>query len=120
MSSPDRLRQAQRRVKNKKGFVIHFAVYVATMVFLFIVNSLTSPDFWWFLFPLFGWAIGVVAHYITVYGFFGIGTASWAEKELAKEMEILDRVEELKLSGNELELKDRIELETDWDEDELV
>jgi two-component system LytT family sensor kinase len=43
--------RANKKVKAKKGFFVHFGVFCATVVFLFTINFLTSPKFWWFLFP---------------------------------------------------------------------
>ncbi|MDP9336475.1 MAG: 2TM domain-containing protein [Actinomycetota bacterium] len=51
------------------GFNIHLGVYIAVNLFLVMVWVLTSDGFKtmpWFLFPLGGWGIGLVAHYIAI------------------------------------------------------
>lgn len=56
----------------KTGFRIHFLVYLAVQVLLFFVwlstphSGETLP---WFVYPLLGWGIGVVAHYAVVRSF---------------------------------------------------
>ena len=48
---------------------IHLSVYVAVNVFLALVWAITSDGFSvipWFLFPLGGWGIGIVAHYAMI------------------------------------------------------
>ena len=53
----------------KVGFRIHLYVFLAVQVMLATIWWLTSNGgqvMPWFLFPLFGWGIGVVAHYLAV------------------------------------------------------
>lgn len=47
----------------KKGFKIHLGVTMMVSGLLVTINMLTLPQFLWFLFPLVGMSIGVVAHY---------------------------------------------------------
>ena len=46
----------------REGFVIHAVVYVAVNILLVVVNALTWSGQPWFLYPLFGWGIGLAAH----------------------------------------------------------
>jgi 2TM domain-containing protein len=51
------------------GFRIHLFVYVAVQVMLAAIWWFTSNQgevMPWFIFPLLGWGIGVVAHYAAV------------------------------------------------------
>jgi hypothetical protein len=64
----------------KGGLAGHLIPYVAVNGFLAFINLTFSPDFWWFLFPLFGWGVGVVSH-ITAYK---------AKKKAADEVEQID------------------------------
>lgn len=72
MSSDMQLRQeARARAEAKLGFYIHFAVYSGVNLLLFLIwFFITAPVnvFPWFLFPLAFWGIGIVAHYLTVFG----------------------------------------------------
>ena len=122
------LQKAKKRVKAKKEFFAHLMSYCLVIPFLFLVNFMTSPDFWWFLFPLGGWGMAVAGHYFSVFGFLGIQSWDWEKKELAKEMGRLKEQEEDAdfLAGNHrlpedrLELKERIKLPEEWDDQDLV
>ena len=53
----------------KWGFRIHLGVYAAVQLLLFTIWATTSHGGGvvpWFLYPLLGWGIGVVAHYLVV------------------------------------------------------
>ena len=56
-----------RRIARRQWFWLHFAVYATTQVFLIVIWALSSSSYPWFIFPLFGWGIWVVAH--AVYAF---------------------------------------------------
>ena len=60
-------RTAERRVNARIGFWIHALVYLAVNTLLITVNLMTSPHVLWFLFPLLGWGIGLLAHGLSVY-----------------------------------------------------
>jgi hypothetical protein len=47
----------------RKGFKVHVGVTVAVSGLLVTINMLTVPQFPWFVFPLCGMSIGVIAHY---------------------------------------------------------
>ena len=48
--------------RRRRGFAWHAGAFVAVNAFLFLVNFLTTPGEWWFLFSLFGWGVGLLAH----------------------------------------------------------
>jgi hypothetical protein len=65
------MRRAERRVKDKAGFYIHFACYLVVNIGLFIFfrsivqdNTNLIPILFG---PLFGWGIGIVAHFAAVF-----------------------------------------------------
>jgi len=55
----------------KKGFTIHLVAYITANLTLLLTNYLTTPflGFWfpWFIFPVSGWGIGLIAHYISAF-----------------------------------------------------
>ena len=58
---------ANRKMKMgqaKIGFKIHLTAYILVNTLLITVNLLFVPAFYWFVFPLIGWGIGVTMHYI--------------------------------------------------------
>ena len=68
---------AYREVKKeieRSGFIVHLSVYIIVNIMLAIVNLIYSPHKIWFIYPLFGWGIGIVMHYL-----FGV---RWIDKFL--------------------------------------
>lgn len=114
------IKKAKQKVQMKKDFFMHLGIYAPIMLFLFFINWMTSPDFWWAFFPLFGWGIGLMIHAVTIFGFFGFGSPSWESEEIAKEVERLSKNPKYSVDKDELELKERVELGKDWDEGEFV
>jgi len=50
-----------RQILKRRAFYIHFAIYLAVQLMLFAIWVLVGGGFPWFLFPLMGWGVGVVA-----------------------------------------------------------
>jgi hypothetical protein len=53
-----------RLIKKRRVFVLHLSVYVTTNLFLVVVWLMTGAGYPWFIFPFFGWGIGLVAHFV--------------------------------------------------------
>ena len=87
MSEEELYRLARKRVKGKKDFYIHFAVYFAVNVMLVIKWVVTGGGFPWFVFPLVGWGIGILFHFLSVFVF--SRTGDWEKREIEKEVERL-------------------------------
>lgn len=77
-------KKATERVKELKGFYANLTSYCLVIPFLVFVNLYTSPEYYWFWWPMLGWGIGVGSHALQT---FGIGR-NWEEKQIQK---ILDR-----------------------------
>jgi hypothetical protein len=60
--------QAVQRLKKKRDFQTHVLIYVAVNAFLVVIWAVTSGGFFWPIFPILGWGIGVVANAWDVYG----------------------------------------------------
>ncbi len=89
MSEEEIYRQARKRVEEKKGFYVHFAVYIIVNVILVIIWAATGAGYPWFLFPLGVWGIGVLFHFLGVFVF--SRQTSWERREIEKEVERLKR-----------------------------
>jgi signal transduction histidine kinase len=63
----DLVRRARRRAAAEVGFYGHLTSYLGVISLLAFINMLTTW-FPWFLFPAFGWGIGVFAHFMAVFG----------------------------------------------------
>jgi hypothetical protein len=74
MNDQDILRRAEKRVEAKLGFYIHLGVYILVNGIMVAVNLMTSPETYWFIWPLIGWGIGVLFHGLSVF-VFGDGLA---------------------------------------------
>ena len=86
MNEKELFKKAKQRVNQKKGFIIHFVVFCATIPVLFVINFIVTPGFWWFLIAFAGWALGVLIHFIVVYGFLGEKSKRWEALQIEKEM----------------------------------
>lgn len=92
MLSDEELRtRARQAAEEKVGFYIHLGVYVGVNAFLAGLWAFTSGigSFPWFLFPLLGWGIGIIAH--------GIGTfrgPAYIEAQTEQEYQKLKRIRE--------------------------
>jgi len=86
MESTEAYQSAKKRVEAKMGFYKHLTVYVAIILFLAVVNFLTSSGSIWFHWPMLGWGIAVAIHAFTVYALPGRFTVTekMIEKELGK------------------------------------
>lgn len=71
---------AEKRVNFKSSVKIHAAIYVCANVALFFLNLLDMTKIW-FVYPLFGWFIGVAMHAIA-YSLYTNGVTSSAKAGL--------------------------------------
>jgi|TARA_Y100000310_G_scaffold344089_1_gene455047 hypothetical protein len=54
--------QAQKRIEELRGYYAHLASFVGVNLFLFMINMMTSSSEIWFVYPMFGWGIGLFIH----------------------------------------------------------
>jgi len=124
------MKEARKRVRQKKEFYLHFMVYIPTMIFLAAISIFLTPDkWWWFLIPAAGWGLAIFIHYLTVFGIPGIGRLDkdWEAYQVEQEFRKLKYQKEMEeymksefpegLDGERLELKD---LERRMNKDDLV
>ena len=52
--------RAIRRLKKRRDFAGHLLIYTMVNTFLVVIWALTSAGFFWPIFPIVGWGIGVV------------------------------------------------------------
>ena len=76
--------RAIRRLKKKRDFQGHLIVYVLVNTFIVIIWAVTNAGFFWPIFPIVGWGIGVVMHAWDVYR-----PDEPDEAEIRREMELL-------------------------------
>jgi hypothetical protein len=84
--TPEGLRErAVKRLKKKRDFHIHLLMYVMVNALLVTVWAMSSAEFFWPIFILAGWGVGLVANAWDAYGR-DIPT----ESQIRHEMEKLD------------------------------
>jgi 2TM domain len=59
--------QAIARLKKKSDFAAHLLIYLLVNAFLVGIWTFTGAGFFWPVFPLFGWGIGVAMNAWEVY-----------------------------------------------------
>jgi hypothetical protein len=70
--------RAEKRVEELQGFWAHLVSYLLVNTGLFAINWFTNPEYWWFVFPVIGWGVGLLSHGIFVFGW----GAGWRERKI--------------------------------------
>jgi hypothetical protein len=78
--------RALKRVKDLKGFYIHFTIYLL-MLPVFIYLNLISTSFPWALFPIGGWGLGVSGHAFEVFNYNPLFGKNWEQRKIRELME---------------------------------
>ncbi len=65
--SNDNTKQADKSIKTKYGFYIHFVKFVLVVPLLFAINYINTPDYIWAGWVLLGWGIGITMHAMKVF-----------------------------------------------------
>ena len=85
----DLRQRAEERVDGKIKFYRNFISYVIINSILAVINWLFTPDFWWVLFPVFFWGIGVLVDFLKAFVFPDHYNESYRERKIQEEMEKL-------------------------------
>ncbi|MDZ7951931.1 MAG: 2TM domain-containing protein [Nostoc sp. DedQUE12b] len=51
----------------RRAFWSNFVSFLAVNLFLIILNLITSPSYFWAIFPVLGWGLGLFFHWWSVY-----------------------------------------------------
>jgi len=84
MTDEEIYKEAKKRVEEKKSFRSHFIIYLCVNALLVIIWAVTGAGFPWFVFPLGGWGIGVLFHFLNIYVFSREADTGEIEKEAEK------------------------------------
>lgn len=79
--------KAAEKVDRKIKFYRNFMAYVIVNAFLALINFLFTPFYWWVLFPMFFWGIGVVVDFFKAFVFNDAFSGDYRERKIAEEME---------------------------------
>ena len=88
MQSTDDLdlrQQALGRIKKKQEFLAHLVAYVLVNAMIVAIWATTSGGFFWPIFPIIGWGIGLIFHGLEVY------RVPPSEEQIQREMDRLRR-----------------------------
>ncbi len=67
-SEPELRKLAVSRLKKKRDFSTHVVIYVIVNAMLVGIWAVTGAGFFWPVFPILGWGIGIGANAWDVYG----------------------------------------------------
>lgn len=84
-SEEDLRNEAVARLNAKREFKGHLLAYVLVNALLVVIWATTGAGFFWPIFPLLGWGIGMMFHAWDVYG------SRPSEDEIRREMDRLRR-----------------------------
>ena len=82
--APGSREEAVQRLKSKRDFRMHVLMYVLVNALLIVIWAVSGAGFFWPLFVLGGWGIGVAANAWEVYG-----RGPITEEEIRREQERL-------------------------------
>ncbi|TDW48684.1 2TM domain-containing protein [Flavobacterium sp. 270] len=83
----ERYYQAHKRVKEIREFYEHLTVYALCNPIVIVVNLMTSPDYLWCLYSVFGWAIPLILHGMKVFNYGPFFNKEWEERKINEIME---------------------------------
>jgi hypothetical protein len=87
MQEQEAYEKAKQRVEAKLGFYIHLGVYLLVNALLVILNVTIAKGYFWAIWPIAGWGLGLIIHGIIVYSYTSGSTLKkrMIEKEMEKE-----------------------------------
>lgn len=81
---------AEKRVERKIKFKRNLYSYIFVNIILAIVNLVFTPEYWWFLWVVFFWGIGVLVDFLKAYVLFDkFDSEEYRERKIQEEMEKL-------------------------------
>jgi hypothetical protein len=106
-------KKANARAREKKRFFAHFLRWAVMSIFFILVNIFTS-DYFWAIFPIMGWGIGLAMHGIKVY------TNEWEDSETERELRRLKRKYGFPEDAEDYDFEEFKNLNKDWKDTDLV
>lgn len=94
MNEEELYHYARKRVKRRRKFYSHLIAWVVMSVFFILLNLATS-DYFWAIFPILGWGIGVAFHGIQIF------TNEWEDSEIDREYERLKKRKSMMYGGDD-------------------
>jgi len=79
--------KAVERVEKLKEFYQNLVSYCLVIPFLIFINLRFSPGFHWFWFPLFGWGMGLIFHFLEVNNYNIFLGSNWEDRKIKELMD---------------------------------
>ena len=79
-------REALEYVRDIKSFYTHALQYALVMAGLLVLNLITSPGYFWVIWPALGWGIGLIAHGLSVFEVINFFGTDWEKRQLEKRL----------------------------------
>ncbi|MEJ8309224.1 2TM domain-containing protein [Agrobacterium larrymoorei] len=73
---------AFERVRKIKKFYLHVAQYVLVIAMLVVINLVTSPHYFWAIWPALGWGVALALNGMTTFDLVPFLNAAWERKKV--------------------------------------
>ncbi|MEH3092796.1 MAG: 2TM domain-containing protein [Agrobacterium cavarae] len=73
---------AFERVRKIKKFYLHVAQYVLVIATLVVINLVTSPHYFWAIWPALGWGVALAMNGMTTFDLVPFLNAAWERKKV--------------------------------------
>lgn len=78
--------RAKERVTTLRDFYTHLIIYLLFIPFIIWINWISS-DFFWAIYPIAGWGIGVAGHAADTFGMNFLFGKKWEERKIKELMD---------------------------------
>ncbi len=78
--------RAEERVDKKIKFYRNLQAYLAVNALLAVINWLFTPQFWWVMFPVFFWGLGVLKDFLVAFVFVDMFSEDYRQRKIEEEM----------------------------------
>lgn len=88
---PEDERKLRKQVREERAFYGHLFSFLAIMLFLLVLNLLTSPGYLWVVWPALGWGIGLAFHAYDTFGRGAMMGDDWERRQVERRLQKLRR-----------------------------
>lgn len=81
MDTSSKYKRAQARVTEIKEFYSHLGTFITVCTFLLLIN-IYNGGFYWVIFPIVGWGIGVFSHAIKTFDWNPFLSKDWEKRKI--------------------------------------
>lgn len=74
------------QVKRIKAFNKNLLSYAGVILFLLVINLLTSPDYFWVVWPALGWGIALLIQGLSAHEVVNVFGSDWEKKQIEKRL----------------------------------